>query len=63
MTPKVTPPGHIKWPVTLSDLTPSCIFVWEPVRHIEDPNSLKLAVCDTYLFSMGLELIDLAKMI
>ena len=55
---------HIKkartgWPqrsrlqATLSDLTSSCIFqsLRACQRHIEDPNSLKLAVCNTDIVS------------
>ena len=43
MTRKVTPPGHIKWPDLKLHFSKFETFR----RHIEDPNSLKLAVCNT----------------
>ena len=43
MTPKVTPPSHIKWP----DLKLHFQSLRACQRHTKDPNSLKLAVCNT----------------
>ena len=44
MTPKVIYPGHIKW----HDFKLHFFKVWEPVKDTsKDPNSLKLAGCNT----------------